>query len=284
MNIILFRPVALALLVCFISVSLRAQQTVSTPGVEAKLYLGTGPNQPLLVGLGGSEGGNAWASEHWRKTREHFIRNGYAFLAIGYFGSPGTPDTLNQIAIDKVYGAIAEAAKNSLIDKKKIAIIGGSRGGDLALLLGSYYPGIRCIVAMVPSHVVFPGHTAHFSTAAWSYQGKQLPFVPVNEEAIPFLLKRNLRGTFEAMLKDTLAEKKAMIQVERINGPILLLSATQDEIVPTTPMCDKIMQRLKAKSFPWHYKHLAIEGGHTESQKHVEVISQFLDTYFKSVK
>ena len=119
-----------------------SQITLVTPNVESKLYLGKGKNQPLIVGLGGSEGGNAWTSDYWKKTRDQFIEKGYAFLAIGYFGAKGTPDTLNKIAIEDVYNAIKIASKNKLISKKKIAIIGGSRGADLALLLGSYYKDI----------------------------------------------------------------------------------------------------------------------------------------------
>lgn len=32
--------------------------------VATELFLGGGDGQPLLVGLGGAEGGNAWASGH----------------------------------------------------------------------------------------------------------------------------------------------------------------------------------------------------------------------------
>ncbi len=102
-----------------------AQITLQTPNAESVLYLGKNKNQQLIVGLGGSEGGNAWTSDYWKKTRDQFIEKGYAFLALGYFGCKGTPDTLNKIAIDDVYNAIKIASKNKQINKKKIAIIGG---------------------------------------------------------------------------------------------------------------------------------------------------------------
>ena len=38
--------------------------------VQPILYLGEGEKQPLVVGLGGSEGGNPWASDRWKPTRE----------------------------------------------------------------------------------------------------------------------------------------------------------------------------------------------------------------------
>lgn len=267
-------------LIC-LYINTNAQKILQTPNVESILYLGKGNNQPLIVGLGGSEGGNAWSGDHWKETRDKFIKDGYAFLALGYFGAKGTPEILNKIAIEDVYNAILAAAKEAQINKNKIAIIGGSRGADLALLLGSYYKDISCIVAIVPSHAVFPGHTQEFNSSCWTYQGKELPYIPVNDEAVPFLIKRDLRGAFEAMLKDTVAEKKALIKVENINGPILLLSATKDEICPSTPMSVKMMETLKSHNFKFHYEHVAIEGGHSEPLKHFDIVYKFLDTFFK---
>lgn len=257
-----------------------AQITLQTPNVESVLYVGKNKNQPLIVGLGGSEGGNAWTSNYWKKTRDQFIEKGYAFLALGYFGCKGTPDTLNKIAIEDVYTAIKMAAKNKQVNKKKIAIIGGSRGADLALLVASYYKDIDCVVSIVGSNAAFPGHTNHFSTSCWTYQNKELPFVPVNDEAVPFLMKRNLRGTFDAMLKDTLAVELASIKVEKINGPVLFLSATKDEICPSTPMAVMMTDRLRDKRFKYHFEHKAIEGRHSEPLKHFDLILNFLDAYF----
>ncbi len=264
------------------SVSSFAQLVLQTPHVESILYLGKGKNQPLIVGLGGSEGGNAWASDHWKKTREEFIEKGYAFLALGYFAAKGCPDTLNKISIEDVYHAIDIASKHEQVNKNKIAIIGGSRGADLALLLASYYKNIQCVVSIVGSSAVFPGHTSHFSTSCWTYNNKELPFVPVNEEAVPFLMKRDLRGAFEAMLKDKAAAEKAQIKVEAIQGAILFLSATRDEICPSTPMAESMMERLKDKKFKYHYEHKAIEGGHTAPLQHFDFIFNFLESNFRS--
>lgn len=268
------------LLLLIFSADTSAQITLQTPNNESVLYLGKGNNQPLIVGLGGSEGGNAWTSDYWKKTRDQFIDKGYAFLAIGYFGAKGTPDILNKIAIEDIYIAIKTATKNKKVNKKKIAIIGGSRGADLALLLGSYYKDINCVVSIVGSNAVFPGHTTHFSTSCWTYQNKELPFVPVNEEALPFLMKRDLRGTFEAMLKDTIAVGKATIKIENIKGPVFLLSATKDEICPSKPMAEMMMERLKSNNFKYHYEHKSIEGGHAEPLKHFDLIFKFLETGF----
>lgn len=263
-----------------LSANTYAQIVLQAPNIESVLYLSKNKSQPLIVGIGGSEGGNAWTSDYWKKTRNQFIAKGYAFLALGYFGCKGTPDTLNKIAIEDVYNAIKIASKNKQIDNKKIAIIGGSRGADLALLVASYYKDIDCVVSIVGSNAVFPGHTRHFTTSCWTYQNKELPFVPVNDKAVPFLMKRDLRGTFEAMLKDTLAVEKASINVEQIKGAVLFLSATRDEICPSTSMAEMMMERLKRNRYKYHYEHKAIEGGHTEPLKHFDIILNFLETHF----
>jgi pimeloyl-ACP methyl ester carboxylesterase len=242
-SVIIKQLTPVLLLIILTIAAATAQDTLRVPHVHAILYTGPQANQPLVVGLGGSEGGNAWAGSHWQKVRNQFIQKGYAFLAIGYFGCPGTPDLLNRIAIENVYSAIAAAKKHPKVDSSAVAVIGGSRGADLALLLGSYYSDVALVVGMSASNAVFPGHTQEFTNSCFTFAGKDLPFVPVNEAAVPFLIKRNLRGAFEAMLKDTLAEQQSQIQVEKIHGPVLLLSGTRDQMIPAVEMGEKMMLR-----------------------------------------
>lgn len=268
------------MLLSFLSLTSFSQDTLQVSGVEAILYRGNSNNQPLVVALGGSEGGNAWTSNRWEKTRDAFLEKGYAFLAIGYFGCAGTPEILDKIAIDKVYNAISIAKKQKKINSSKVAVIGGSRGADLALLLGSYYKDITTVVGMSSSHAVFPGHTQVFTTSCWTFEGKELPFIPVNDEAVPFLMKRDLRGTFEAMMKDTIAEQKALIKLENIQGAILLLSGTKDEMIPAVAMGEKMMLRLKKNNFKYPYEHLILDGSHEEPTKHFDKIFAFLETNF----
>lgn len=271
---------SVVIIIVLFSINTFSQIALTTKNVESKLYLSSSKNQPLIVGLGGSEGGNAWSSDYWKTTRDQFLKKGYAFLAIGYFGAQGTPEKLEKIEIEDIYNSIRIALKNKSIDKNKIAIIGGSRGADLALLLGTYHKEIKCIVSIVGSNAVFPGHTNHFSSSCWTYNNKELPFVPVNDEAVPFLMKRDLRGAFESMLKDKLAVEKASIEIEKINGSILFLSATDDEICPSQSMAQSMVERLKKNSFTHYFEHIAIEGKHTEPLKHFNLIFQFLENHF----
>lgn len=248
--------------------------------VESRLYLGKSDRQPLVVGLGGSEGGNPWTSDRWKTTRDRFINHGYAFLAIGYFGTKETPEILDRISIDAVYKAIREAAGNAQVNGKKIALIGGSKGAELALLLASHYSDITCVVALVPGNCSFPALTFTASTSSWTYQGEEVPYVPMPWASVPSAIKGDLRSAFKIMLEDTEAVEKAVIEVENINGPILLLSAKNDEWWPSTEMSESMMARLKEKKFIYSFQHIAIDGGHTDVLDHFDSVFTFLEDNF----
>jgi len=164
--------------------------------VQSILFAGEGENQPLVVGFGGGEGGNAWASDRWKPIRDKFIQKGYAFLAIGYFGAKGTQEQLDRISLEAIHAAVLEATKNANINNKRIALIGGSRGAELALLLASHYPDINCVVALAPGNCAFPALTFAASTSAWTYQNKEVPFVPAPWAAVPSMITQDLRSAF----------------------------------------------------------------------------------------
>jgi len=84
--------------------------------VDVELFAGEGGKRPLLVGLGGGEGGNAWASARWKPQRERFLDQGYALLALGYFGTPNSPGKLDRISLDGVHAAILKAVQDPRVD------------------------------------------------------------------------------------------------------------------------------------------------------------------------
>lgn len=248
--------------------------------VNAELFLGDGENQPLIVGFGGAEGGNAWASDYWKPQRDKFIEQGYAFLAIAYFGEAGIPEVLDRISIDGVHDAIMAAAENPRINAECIAVMGGSKGAELALLLSSHFADIKAVVGIVPGNAVFAGHTSVMNTASFSLDGEQLPFVPVPMSALPAIAAGDLRSAWEAMLEDDIAVQNAVIPVENINGPVFLLSATQDEFWPSTEMSHTMVNRLERNNFPHYYEHVAIEGSHSAPLDHMNLIEGFLNDHF----
>lgn len=252
--------------------------------VQSELFLGSGNQQTLIVGLGGSEGGNAWASDYWKTQRDRFIKQDYAFLAVGYFGLKGTPKYLDRIALEGVYKEIKEATKHSAVNEKCIVVMGGSKGAELALLLGSHYSDIKTVVGIVPGHAVFAALTDAMNTSSFSYNGDPLTFVPVPLNATLELLTGDLRGAFSKMLMDSQAVEAAIIKVENINGAVLLLSAKNDEIWPSSEMSELMMQRLKNNKFSFPYEHITYEGGHAAPLDHFDIVEKFLQTHVQSLK
>lgn len=250
--------------------------------VGAILYAGEGSDQPLIVALGGAEGGNTFARPRFQPIRDRFLEQGYAFLAVAYFGGRDTPSTLDRISVDGVRAAIMEAAGDPRVNENCIAVIGGSKGAELALLLASHYPDVKAVAAGAPASAVFPAHTIAMNTPSFALDGEPLPFVPVPWSALPALIKRDLRGAFEAMLRNAEAVENAAIAVEQINGPILLLSATRDQFWPATEMSEAIVERLQRNDFPFTMEHVAVEGDHEASLARWDLVDAFLKEHILS--
>ncbi|MCB1640165.1 MAG: hypothetical protein KDI37_00405 [Xanthomonadales bacterium] len=250
--------------------------------VDAQLFLpdqeGESP-RPLLVLLGGAEGGNAWASRRWQAQRQRFLDQGFALLAIGYFGLPNTPQHLDRIAVEGVHAAIADAASDSRINGHCIGVIGGSRGSELALLLGSHYPEIDAVIALTPASAVFVSLTDAMITSGYAFEGEPLPFVPMSWSATLNLIVGDIGGAMRKLTADETAMALAAIAVERINGPILLVSAVNDEMWPSRDMADRIMHRLQASGFAHAYEHLGMPGGHEEPLRAFPQIEAFLQAH-----
>lgn len=253
--------------------------------VATQLFLGEGPGpfdagRPLLVAVGGAEGGNPWAGPRAEAMRQRFLADGYAVLALGYFGLPDTPAQLDRIALDGVRQAILEASRRPGIDGRCIAMMGGSKGAELTLLLASRLPAIKAVAAIVPGSAVFVGHTETFDTSSFSEDGVEIPYVPMTEAAVPALMAGDKRRVFDLMRQDRAAVAKARIPVERINGPVFFLSATQDELWDSQGMSVEMMATLDRAGFPHVHTHTAIEGGHGAPMRHLNLVRDFLNTAF----
>lgn len=253
--------------------------------VDSKLFVSETEVQPLVVVFGGSEGGNSYTKPYNVKERELYTNSGYAVLAVGYFGMKGIPQELDRISLNAVYDEIALTLKAPNVNSSCVAVMGGSKGAELALSLASKYPDITSVVSLSGGNVGFAGPSffADGKTASYMFNDEPLPFVPFSFEMLPSLLTGDLRKASEIALENTEAAAKAEIKVEDINGPILLISGEKDQIWPSMEMSNKVMQRLSENNFPHPYKHIIVpDGNHFQPQNnyHKEVIA-FLDKNFK---
>lgn len=242
---------------------------------DSQLYAPTGPARPLLVGLGGAEGGNAWTGQRWAAQRDRFADQGYAFLALGYFGSPNTPAQLDRIALDGVHRAILQAQADPAVSDQCVILIGGSKGAEMALTLAAYYPDIDAVVALAPSDTVFPAHTEAMTTSSWSIDGQPLPFAPIPWSATLDLIAGNLLAVMDSALAGADAAA-GLIPAERINGPIQLIAASDDEMWPSLRMARRMQQRLREAGFAHEVELVEVSGGHVAVVDHFERVEAFL--------
>jgi len=149
--------------------------------VDAELFLGEGKEQPLVVYFGGSEGGNSMTKPHNIKERQQYIDQGYAMLAVGYFGMEGIPQELDRISLDAIYNEIVLTLNNPRLNSNCVAVMGGSKGAELALTLASKYTQINGVVSLAGSHVVFAGPSffADGKTSSFMFNDQELPHVPL---------------------------------------------------------------------------------------------------------
>ncbi|MBL4668654.1 MAG: prolyl oligopeptidase family serine peptidase [Flavobacteriales bacterium] len=233
----------------------------------------------MIVAFGGAEGGIDWHRNHMKGKRDSLIQKGYAILAIGYFNADGTPRNLDRISLDAISDTIMSIAKNNKIDESKIALIGGSKGGELVLNLASRFNQYRAVIAMSTSHVSFPAITWSSNTSSWTYKGNEVTYVPAPLKTISPALKGDHYTAFSMMLEDEEAVKNAEIKVENINGPILILSGKDDEMWPATSMSNKIIERLEEHNFKYYKEHIILDGGHIEPLEQFNLVYDFLEKH-----
>lgn len=245
--------------------------------MDTHLYLSDSAKQPLIVGFGGGSGGNDWERNYLKPKRDSIRALGYAVLAIGYFNIEGAPSSLDRISLNAIADTILSIAiRTPQIDTTRIILMGASKGGELVLNLASRYPCFKGVIALSTSHVSFPAITISANTSSWMYNGKEVTYVPAPFKTIWPALKGDLLEAFSMMLEDTAAVKQAEIEVEKINGSLLILSADDDEQWPATKMSHRLVDRLHQKNFKHSYKHIVLKGEHIEPLNHFNEVYAFL--------
>lgn len=235
-------------------------------GLAGTLFLpaGSGPHPGLII-VGGSGGG----------LREHqaalLASRGYAALALAYFNFEHLPDVLVNIPLEYFETAIRWLQARNEVRADKLAFMGTSRGGELALLAGATLPQIKAVVAYAPSSVVWGGVTdkpGDVAKPSWTYLGTPLPFIaravsPAEIAEKPSQEPLSLTPSFLVRLAEPDAVQRAAIPVEKIKGAVLLLSGQEDKAWPSSVMAEMVVKRLKQHRHPYPLKHLTYKGvGH----------------------
>jgi dienelactone hydrolase len=231
-------------------------------GLIGTLFLpSTPPPHPVVITLGGSAPGV------FTPPAIMLASNGIAAFALAYFGVEGLPAALTRIPLEYFLKAIRWCQSHRDLRPNAIAVVGSSRGGELALLLAATFPEIIGVVGWSASGLLYGGldTKAGSSIPAWCYGGRDLPFALADRAAVDWN-QHPIRMTpgFLAGLSDKEATKAAEIPVERINGPVLLISGGDDQLWPSSILSEIAMQRLRSHNHRYRFEHLCYEdAGHT---------------------
>lgn len=200
-----------------------------------------GGRHPTIIVLGGSGGGVPPPAGH----AGGLASRGFSVLALAYFGAPGLPRALSEIPLEYFGTALRWLGRQPSVDPARMGVLGGSRGGELALLLGTVYPEIRLVVAYMPSNAVWRGCCDSTTQVAWTLEGRPVAAMP------------------PPAFRDPRAAQRAEIPVERIHGAVLLVSGRDDGVWPSAEMAEKVMARLKHNGFTNPYVSLSYDhAGH----------------------
>ena len=247
------------------------RQPVDKQGIVGTLFhpITEGPHPTVLL-VHGSLG------EMTEGTAAVLASAGFSALALLYFGADPLPRELVEIPLEYFAEAIAWLKTQPAVDPARIAVMGESKGGELALLLGATFrEDIKAVIASSgsplvwleasyrPLHLIFGSHKS-----SWMLAGKPLPFLDIRpnlRDVMGLCIGRlpSLTAMHERALQDAAAVSTASIAVERINGPVLLVSHSDDRVWPATRLAEMAIHRLKAHNHPFPCEHLVYEGaGH----------------------
>ena len=242
---------------------------VREDGLVGTLFLPENASElPAVVILGGSGGG--------LEEREVALlaSEGYVTLALAYFEAEGLPETLSNIPLEYFDTGIEYLQGLPEVDADRIAVLGASRGGELALLLGATFRQIKGVIAIVGSGLVWRSCCPPGDDPAWTLGGEPVPHMTATADSE---LERRFFEDLGAgkpvawapvarsMMERELARRSdAIIAVERTNGPILMLSGAEDALWPSGPLSEVARQRLELHDFPFPYEHISYpDAGHS---------------------
>jgi dienelactone hydrolase len=206
---------------------------VRDEGLVATLFRPPGSGRcPTVIVVGGSGGGL------WEAPAALLASHGFVTLALAYFGIAPLPPGLVEIPLEYFGTAIHWLQRQAGVQPQALAVLGESRGGELALLLGATFSEIRAVVAYVPSGVLWMGipvgGTAHPEPPpAWTWHGRPLPFMRggIVGSAIDWTHSPvALAPGYVAALQNRSLVEQATIPVEKTQGPILLISGQADRM------------------------------------------------------
>lgn len=165
---------------------------------------------PAVLALGGSAGGH---SHEPALSASH----GIPTLSLAYFGEPGLPSQLKDIPLEYFAKALRWLGAQPGVDPNRVAVVGVSRGGELALLLAANFPDlVHGAVACTTDAHILGAYPPPASGPAWTLGGKPVPFglLPVDNITVPALIT----GGGQDEIVDSGPATKELLDIARTHG------------------------------------------------------------------
>ncbi|WP_203290690.1 acyl-CoA thioester hydrolase/BAAT C-terminal domain-containing protein [Maricaulis parjimensis] len=222
---------------------------VQEGGLYGRLFRpgGLEGERPAVIVMGGSEGGVDSAV----MQAQLLASRGYVALALGYFAFDGEgdlPSSLQDLPLEYFDGAVDWLAAQPFVDGDRIALLGGSKGAEAALLTAAYFDNVAAVIAIAPTSHVWAAPFASDDQSSWSLDGEPLAFVPYRNDptynppsGFPNELYRHYGFALE-----TLADSDSAIPIERTTAAVLLIAGMDDRIWPSAEMSRRLIARADA--------------------------------------
>ncbi|GAB1477461.1 acyl-CoA thioester hydrolase/BAAT C-terminal domain-containing protein [Paracoccaceae bacterium] len=247
------------------------RREIREEGLVGTVFTPAGPGpHPLVIVLNGSGGGI-------NEARGALLASyGYQSFALGYFKAPGLSPYITETPLEYFQAGLRWARRTLDPANGLVVVSGQSRGGELALLLGATFPDlVSAVIAYVPGAVVHGAQGAGdparggWHGATWTMGGVPLPHFWQEPEAVSWHPwagdpppNRHHSVFFEGLGNEALF-LRSRIPVERIRGPVLLISGRDDRAWPSSLYSRMVAATLRRHNHPWPVRHLDFDdAGH----------------------
>ena len=230
---------------------------------------GEGPH-PVVTVLYGSGGGINEPRAAMLASR------GYQAFALAYFKAPGLSPYITETPLEYLETGLRWAHRELSPKNGFVAVSGQSRGGELSLLLGATYPElVSAVIAYVPGAMVHGAQGAGdparggWQGVTWTMGGVPLEHLWNNNKAVHWhpwggdAPPTRHHSVFFEGLKDRELAARARIPVEKIDGPVLLVSGRDDKAWPSSLYSKMVVSTLRRHNHPHPVRHLDFDdAGH----------------------
>ena len=199
-----------------------------------------GPGPAILL-LGGSEGG---LSPLVAKEAFELRGAGYSVLQLSYYRSPAQSENLEMVPLEVFDRGLDWLGARPEVDVGRIGIMGTSKGAEAALITAERHSqAFAAVVAVVPSNVSWQGINWAFDgrppEASWSLDGEAYPYLPYGA----WEAEKGLYSLYDNGLNTVSEYEDALIEIELVEAPVLLICGEADTLWPSCPMSEALAAR-----------------------------------------